>query len=165
MLGPNQSMNEVPYEMRLRPRSTLLLFALLLGTAVACDDELTGPAAREPAGLTVTLYDATIIRVRDGAVEGGFHTHLFQYSGQFFIALQNPRGKDIAPTADDHLDVVIADESIATFEQLSDGAFEGTVVTAKEGITSIVFRVMRGPANAREVVWTSPPIQLAVIQC
>lgn len=151
--------------MRFRSRSTLKLFAVLLGTAVACNDELTGPAAREPAGLTVTLYDATIIRVRDGVVQGGFHTHLFEYSGQFIVALQNTRGKDIALTSDDHLDVVIADESIATFEPASAGAFEGTVVTAKEGITSIVFRVMRGPADAREVVWTSPAIQLAVIQC
>jgi hypothetical protein len=143
----------------------LVALALLGGFGTACGDELTGPAAREPAGLTVTLYDATIIRVRDGAVEGGFHTHLFQYSGQFFIALQNARGGDIALGADDYLDVVVADESIARFEQVSAGTFEGTVVTVKEGITSIVFRVMRGPAGAREVVWSSPAIQLAVIQC
>jgi hypothetical protein len=143
----------------------MMVLAFVASVTAACGDELTGPAARQPAGLTVILYDATIIRVRDGAVEGGFHTHLFQYSGQFFVALQNARGKDIALDADDHLDVVVADESIARFEQVSAGAFEGTVVTVKEGITSIVFRVMRGPAGARDVVWTSPPIQLAVIQC
>ncbi|MEJ2538710.1 MAG: hypothetical protein P8188_01795 [Gemmatimonadota bacterium] len=132
------------------PVALALVGALALG---ACDDDSTGlddDHGEDVAGAVLTMNAAELARY-DGpsrtwsaevTIDEG------QESDHIDVEFVDEAGNPVALGDDFHLEVVVADGTIATFEQDTPGEFGGHVHGEAVGSTLMTFRLMHGAVGS-----------------
>jgi hypothetical protein len=136
--------------------------AALIATLHACDGT-TDPGNGAPHGLRISLNGATLVRIDGSQVDGSLHTHVGEYSGRFIIQPVDAGGRIVAAEGAYTLQATVADPIVATFVPVAGGAFEGEIISHREGATTITFRVVAAGDDA--AAYQAPPIPLAAVAC
>jgi len=139
-------------KMRLTKKKSWMAFALVgaVGFA-ACSDDPTGlDHADDVEGIALVL---------NGAVLASFDGHNRTWSGQLTVnagqetahidvRLLDHDGDELTLSSEYYLDVVIANEAIAEWEQDTPGEFGGHLHGVATGQTTAVFRLMHGAVGS-----------------
>lgn len=141
----------------------LLLAALLGGGALACDDD--DEPRPEIEGLFIRLGQDIVAEVpADGVAEGLLALQQDQTSDVFFIVFTDAEGIGVELTAEEFVILTIADESVATVQQVSEGS-QGFQLTGLQGgvTTGLTIELARGdPSDPTTVYITPDPVPVAV---
>jgi hypothetical protein len=142
----------------LRPL-TLLALALLVG---GCIDSALDPFRDRsvPDGLLVTEGGTTLVRVdKNERVSGNLTVAAGKRTGTLEVTFLDSDGKRIIPAGDESLEVTIAHDDVAVFEQSVPGVFSGRLVGKAAGSTIAIFKLKHGTVYGN---WASPAIEITV---
>lgn len=132
-----------------RSRGLPVGLALVAAAAVAAcgDDPVAVDDHAEPEGVVLELNGATIAEY-DGDTQswtGEMEVDVGMETAHISVIFVDHDGNDINPDpAELYLEVVVADESIAEFEQDTPGEFGGHLHGNQVGVTDVTFRLMHG---------------------
>jgi len=122
-----------------------------MAALAGCDDDPTAVDDHpEPEGVQLVLNGQTIATYKGdnqtwtGEMDVDVGTETAHISVQFL----DGNGNVLQPEADTYLEVEVADDSIAEFEQDTPGEFGGHLHGKAVGETDVVFRLMHGAVGA-----------------
>ena len=150
-----------------------LPFALLTAGLLvlsACGDSMTEPDddhddhAGEVEGVTLTLSGQTIASYdgHDGAWTGELEVEPGEETGHIGVQFTDHDGHAVALGSDFYLQVDVANESIAEFEQDTPGEFGGHLHGGMEGDTEITFSLMHGAVGSGHADFVTAPLHVHV---
>lgn len=149
----------------LRPWTLLALALALL--AAGCIDSALDPFRDRstPSGLLITEGGSTVVRVdKDQRVSGKLTVAAGKRSGTLEVTFLDQDGHRIVPAGDEYLEVTIAYDDVAAFEQSVPGGFSGRLAGKAAGKTIAVFKLKHGKVGDPFVNWNSPAIEITVTQ-
>ena len=153
-----------------RPTSRLGATALALLAALAvsaCDDDPTSPGEdhHEPAGVRITMGGVTLVTVQGTNVTGTLTVAAGQETAHMGVVFLDEDGDPITPDDDEFLEVEIADETVAEFEQDPPGEFGGHLHGVTAGTTTATFRLMHGTVGgSAHADYVSPAITVVITE-
>ncbi len=146
--------------------------ALLAGGVLAlgaCSDSTTDPDdhddhADEVEGVMLVLGGQTLASY-DGDTRrwtGELEIDEEEESGHISVRFTDHDGDAVQLGEDFYLDVNVADESIAEFEQDTPGEFGGHLHGHKEGETEVTFSLMHGAVGSGHADFVTQPVHIHV---
>jgi hypothetical protein len=141
--------------------------AAMAGTLVlaACSDDPTGlDEHSEPEGVVLTLSGATIATYDGdtGMWTGELNVTVGTETAHIDVDFVDHDGHPIPIDADLYLEVVIADPTIADFEQDTPGEFGGHLHGDLVGMTTAVFQLMHGTVGSGHADFVTAPVTVNV---
>lgn len=151
-----------------RPASFRLLglatATLMLGLA-ACDETIPPDDDHaEPEGARLTL-NGQVVASYDGDSNqwtGELHVDAGEETAHIRVEFLDHDGDALDHDDDEYLEVVIADASIAEFEQDTPGEFGGHLHGVAAGETTCVFRLMHGAVGSGHADFETSPMHVHV---
>lgn len=136
---------------------------LALGAA-ACGDDPTGPDDEhtDPESVRLMLGGQEIASATSSAATGEIHLHPGDETDHITVEFLDEDG-DVVPLDDSYLEVDVANEDIAEFEQDTPGEFGGHAHGLEEGETTMTFKFMHGSVGSGHSHFTSAPIPVEVV--
>lgn len=155
--------------MKLRTsRFSAAALALLTAVAVgACDDDPTSPGEehQEPAGVRITLSGVTLVTVQGNTVTGTLTVAAGQETAHMSVVFLDDDGDPITTDDEEFLEVEIADETVAEFEQDTPGEFGGHLHGVTAGTTTAKFRLMHGTVGgSAHADYVSPDVTVVITE-
>jgi hypothetical protein len=139
-----------------RPFAVLAIAGAL--TLAACDDDPTGvDEHHEPEGVQLVLNGVTVATYDAGAWTGGLEVNAGEETAHIDVQFLDDEGDPIALDDDVYLEVEVADETIAEFEQDTPGEFGGHLHGVSAGTTTVVFRLMHGAIGSGHADFVTTP--------
>lgn len=141
-----------------------LLGLLGLLAVAGCDDD-DNPVVEdhsEPAVVEIALGDVVIARAFSGSATGFIGAQVDVSTAVLTFTFLDDESALVVPGADEYLEVVIADESIATFEATTAGAFEGRFLGRAVGETTAEIRFMHGSPGSGHPDFVSHPVNIII---
>ncbi len=144
-----------------------LLFAGTIVLAACGQDSATEPDddhAEEVEGVQLIMGGQTTARYNgdDGTWTGELVVAPGQESDRIDVRFVDHAGAAVMLDDDVYLEVEIADESIAEFEQNTPGEFGGHLQGYAEGETEAVFMLMHGAVGAGHADFVTAPLHVQV---
>ena len=137
---------------QLRTGNRWVVLGLIGMAALAgCDDDPTNVEEHpEPEGVQLVLNGQTIASY-DGGTQtwtGEMDVDVGTETAHISVQFLDGNGNVLQPESDTYLEVEVADESIAEFEQDTPGEFGGHLHGNAVGETDVVFRLMHGAVGS-----------------
>lgn len=140
-----------------------LVGTLAMGAA-ACEDDPTGPDDHgEPASVRLMLGGQQIASATNAASTGEIHLHPGEETDHITVEFLDDDGDVIDFDADFYLEVDVANETIAEFEQDTPGEFGGHAHGVAVGETTMTFKLMHGAIGSGHSDFTAAPIAVEVV--
>ena len=147
----------------------LPLAVLVSGTVTlaACGEGTTEPEedhGEEVEGVLLVLSGRTIASYDgdDGSWTGELELALGEETAYIAVSFVDHDGDPVSLDDDFYLEVEIADESIAEFEQDTLGEFGGRLHGRAQGETEVVFMLVHGTAGAGHPDFVTAPVRVHV---
>jgi hypothetical protein len=132
-------------------------------TFAACDDDpLLEEDHSEPAVVEIALGDVVLARAFSGSSTGFVGDQLDQETALLTFTFLDDENALVVPEGDEYLEVVIADEGIATFEPTAPGVFEGRFRGRAIGETTGEIRFMHGSPGSGHADFMSHPVNIII---
>ncbi len=146
--------------------NALAAAAVVLTLAAAgCTESMTEPDEHaEPEGVHLVL-GGQVIATYDGEAQswtGEMEVDEGEETAHITVRFVDHDGDPIPIDDDLYLDVEVADESIAEFEQDTPGEFGGHLHGVSEGATDVSFRLMHGAVGSGHPDFVTTPVQAQV---
>jgi hypothetical protein len=128
-----------------------LMAAVLAATMIvgACSDDPVGPDEHaEAEGLLLRLNGVTVASYDEGSWTGQLEVTVGMETAHIDVVFVDHDGTAIATDDEVYLEVVVASEAIAEFEQDTPGEFGGHLHGVAVGETTAVFRLMHGAVGS-----------------
>lgn len=149
---------------RTRLRLPLLAIGILALTACESTTEPEEDHAEEVEGVMLVLNGQTVASYdgEEGSWEGELSVEAGQQTARISVTFVDHEGGQAELEEDHFLEVDVADESIAAFEQATPGEFAGQLRGQAEGGTEITFMLMHGEVGAGHPDFVTEPLPIRV---
>lgn len=155
-----------------KPRLPFALLTAGLLVLSACGGSTTEPDdhdddddhAEEVEGVVLSLSGQTLASYdhEDGAWTGELGVEPGEQTGRIAVQFVDHDGDAVELDEDFYLEVDVADESIAVFQQDAPGAFGGQLRGVAEGDTEITFSLAHGAVGSGHADFVTAPLHLSV---
>ncbi|WP_425154794.1 hypothetical protein [Candidatus Palauibacter sp.] len=154
-----------------KPRLPFALLTAGILVLTACSDSATEPDdhdeeehAEEVEGVTLTLSGQTVASYdgHDGAWTGELEVEPGEETAHISVQFVDDDGRAVRLDSDLYLQVDIANESVAEFEQDTPGEFGGHLHGGMEGDTEITFSLMHGAVGSGHADFVTAPLHVRV---
>ena len=150
-----------------KPILQTALFTAGLLVLSACGDGTTEPAddhGEEVEGVVLLLSGQNIASYdgHDGEWTGELEVEPGEETAHIAVQFVDHDGVEVMLDDDFYLEVSVADESIAEFEQDTPGEFGGHLHGGAEGDTEITFSLMHGAVGSGHADFVTAPLELHV---
>ena len=150
----------------LRGSRALVVVALFgLWTTGACSDTPTEPEEHvEPEGVQL-IMTGEVIASYDGddqSWEGELEVGDGEQTGRIDVVFVDHDGDPVETEEETYLEVDVADEAVATFDQSTAGGFSGQLRGVGTGQTSAVFKLMHGEVGSGHPDFVTTPVAIHV---
>ena len=153
-----------------KPKLPLALLTAGILVFSACGDSAT--EADEPEedhgeeveGVTLTLSGQTVASYdgHDGAWTGELEVEPGEETARISVQFVDDDGRAVRLDSDLYLQVDVANESVAEFEQDTPGEFGGHLHGGMEGDTEITFSLMHGAVGSGHADFVTAPLHVRV---
>lgn len=133
-----------------RFRFSSLLAAITLVAAAGCNDDATGPDDdhAEPVAVQIRLGGQVVASATPTSSTGTLTIAAGEESAHYSVVFVDEDGDALSPDDEEFLEVVIANSSLAEWEQDTPGEFGGHLHGEAAGTTTAVFRLMHGAVGS-----------------
>lgn len=147
--------------MRERLRNPPLAAAAVVALVVAaCGDDPTGADHSEPEGVELVMNGAIVASYEGSSARwtGELSVNQGEETPHISVHFIDDHGDRIVFSSSYYLNVEVANESIAEFEQDTPGEFGGHLRGVARGTTGVVFRLMHGSIGSGHADFVTGPL-------
>ncbi len=143
---------------------------MLTGTVIvalvsACAETTEPDEHMEPHGLAISLGSTVLVEIDGQMVTGSLTVRAGQETDDVQVRFLDQHGDRIPfDRSEFYLEVTVADETVAWFEQHFPGEFGGHFHGTTVGQTTLIFSVMRGQVGSGQLHYASPSLPGIVTQ-
>ena len=153
-----------------KPKLPIALLTAGILVLSACGDSATEPDddhddhGGEVEGVTLTLSGQTVASYDgdDGAWTGELEVEPGEETAHISVQFVDHDGNAVRLDSDFYLQVDVANESVAEFEQDTPGEFGGHLHGGMEGDTEITFSLMHGAVGSGHADFVTAPLHVHV---